>query len=336
MGDASRIDGISASLHLPFQSNGTTDVTLLYLAEGAANVVYRIYYPSRCGRQMNFPQLLRLRKDLPSSVTSEDTVRNFRTRIAPLFPTNNLVHYTLCPLAEAEDLIARCNHSLRTREVSGLRSKKRAGTYIAKDQNGILVTDMSPENSEAVMVEFKPKWLVQSPSAPQNATRCRTCALRDMRRATNVAPGRGHAEFCAFDLLSQDPEIVEHVATSIAKRAEVSRLLAGVWLDAIQPILLKLQTLQMAHNRVALSDFESKEDIDFSLAMTLRDCSVFVRLYEEHDFVDAEVRLADVDVKSPQGGKREKWAEMERSLVEGGWYGDALQVSEHPCGLQQC
>lgn len=51
--------------------------------------------------------------------------------------------------------------------------------------------------------------------------------------------------------------------------------------------------------------------------MTLRDCSVYVRLpLDENEEIEA--RIGDLDVKSPDKG--EKWKEQERELIEGGWY----------------
>ena len=39
------------------------------------------------------------------------------------------------------------------------------------------------------MVEFKPKWLAQSPNAPADWVLCRTCAVRHMQSAKKQTKG---------------------------------------------------------------------------------------------------------------------------------------------------
>lgn len=59
------------------------------------------------------------------------------------------------------------------------------------------------------------------------------------------------------------------------------------------------------------------------LAMTLRDCSCFVRIPADGDGGgdgEVEARLGDLDRKNGEE-KLGYWREMERGLVEGGFYG---------------
>src|SRR5271170_93276 len=191
-------------------SNGR--IGLQYLAEGAANVVYRILPLSgeaAVGGVFN-GKLLRLRKDTPTSRPYEEIVHDFERIFVKLFPSDFLVPLALFRLPSPADLaIKPLNITLKAREHDKLRSKRRHGVYLAADENyGILVTDMTPKNDREVFIEFKPKWLVQSPSAPSEACRCRTCALREMRRVTTSSYGRGDADFCPLDLLSEDRAIV--------------------------------------------------------------------------------------------------------------------------------
>lgn len=50
----------------------------------------------------------------------------------------------------------------------------------------MLIDDMRPDY-DGTMVEFKPKWLAQSPSAPPGSIRCRNCARRAERAQKNLA-----------------------------------------------------------------------------------------------------------------------------------------------------
>ncbi|CAK7219657.1 Inositol-pentakisphosphate 2-kinase [Sporothrix curviconia] len=71
------------------------------------------------------------------------------------------------------------------------------GTRVAVDVDvALLVEDMtsackrSPNPSTTTTIQCKPKWLVQSPSAPSGAHRCRTCALAAAAAAAAAAPSR--------------------------------------------------------------------------------------------------------------------------------------------------
>jgi inositol-pentakisphosphate 2-kinase len=55
------------------------------------------------------------------------------------------------------------------------------------------------------------------------------------------------------------------------------------------------------------------------VAMTLRDCTLFLRLPEdEADDAQIEARLGDLDVKSPD--KAPYWKQTEQELIDGGFY----------------
>lgn len=297
------------------------DIKLEYLAEGGANIVYRIIQPT-AEKQVPEPQpsetpnygnstpppteiddididtdinitngkLLRLRKNVRYGLPYRDTAHDFQTKIRPLFRDDELVDQTLVrvPLS----LIRRCNANLEERERLGQRPAIRCGVFLAEDEPlGMLVTDMStsppaPNVSEAVnIVELKPKWLVQSPSAPSKARRCRTCALRDMKRADSPKPATsasvvippGKAQFCPLDLTSSNMKdiqrTVRHIFPSLLP--EKIDIIAGALYQ--HPILQKLLSLQQIHNEVGLNgpSYGSKET---SLSMTLRDCSLFLKV----------------------------------------------------------
>lgn len=76
------------------------------------------------------------------------------------------------------------NKLLEDLDRSGARRMDWIGTRISADVDvALLVEDMtlacntSLHPSTTTTIQFKPKWLVQSPNAPAGARRCRTCAL---------------------------------------------------------------------------------------------------------------------------------------------------------------
>lgn len=43
-----------------------------------------------------------------------------------------------------------------------------------------------------------------------------------------------------------------------------------------------------------------------------------------------EIRLGDLDLKTPGGGKAQYWLDLERRLISEGWYTGA-NTNGHPC-----
>lgn len=166
-------------------------------------------------------RLLRLRKGTPAARSYVEILAHFDAYIRPLFGAHEVVDQALVLLppgltaglnrqlrereagAEAEARMQTATAMDKTRnerneknaESIEARPRGRRGVYLAEDEPfGLLITDMTPAAAASVadpgagtgewqqMWEFKPKWLVQSPSAPRDARRCRTCALRAMKR----------------------------------------------------------------------------------------------------------------------------------------------------------
>lgn len=303
-------------------------IKLEYLAEGGANIVYRIILPI-AEEQVLEPQpseiphygastpppteiddtnldsdvdinitsgkLLRLRKNVRYGLPYRDTARDFQTKIRPLFGDEELVDQTMVRVPPS--VIQRCNANLQEREHHTKRPAIRCGVYLAEDEPlGMLVTDMTTTtHSTAIVaeagniVELKPKWLVQSPSAPSRARRCRTCALRDMKRADSpllnsqnpptapvvIPPGK--AQFCPLDLTSSDKNDMQRTIRHIFPSLPTQKI--DIIADALyqHPILQKLLSLQRIHNEVGLHG-PSPGSRETSLSMTLRDCSVFLKV----------------------------------------------------------
>ena len=281
------------------------DVNLHYLAEGGANVIYKLTFPPQdppsaseldCGLgspSKVFPlhrdpifenRLLRLRKALPSSCPNEQMCAALHKAFIPLF-SECIVAHDLVRLPP--NLLRDTNKALQGLEHAGRRSQKRYGLYLAEDEpHGILVTDMTPATAEGeVLVEFKPKWLVQSHSAPRGWKRCRTCALRAQKNAIRISKGQqeevGH---CPLDLASLDRTRVERAVSFIVttKHAEDEqdlsrlreRLTSFLLSSAIIPKLKGLQG-SLDGAGVLAADVTSWE---FLIATTIRDCSIYVKV----------------------------------------------------------
>lgn len=284
----------SASASLP-------PFTLIYLAEGNANVIYTLHPATQThpintatGQTSHSPltshpqcTVLRLRKDLPFTQPAIEVLSAFRRKIQPLFAdgfADVLVEQGLFRMSretvESVDSTLREMEGGRDGEVeggiardgvgSGDRPVHRRGVYhpvFERECHGILMpnllslganpstpsaralqdgkdtkhNDKSKLKMKTRLLEFKAKWLLQSPSAPADAVRCRTCAVNALRRLKNAQSqtqahtetseeqmqtqtrasensnqnhklkqkqkhklGRGDGGFCPFALLSND------------------------------------------------------------------------------------------------------------------------------------
>ncbi|KAL7272121.1 Inositol-pentakisphosphate 2-kinase [Rhizina undulata] len=347
---------------------------LTYLAEGAANVIYRLTFPgtspstpppgngesadngsfSSGPDPMYHNRLLRVRKSLPSAQPNLLAYKFLSTTAFPLFPPQLYVDTKLIRVSST--ILHREINNLKSLEANGLRPEKRHGLYLETETEefGFLITDMSPhcvaanpptdgspastsvrtgaaELTREILVEFKPKWVVQSPSAPKNWRRCRTCALRAMKAANNEDKGRG---FCPLDLSSgSEPRIRRAVRTLVPSKAPKGFLVkpGSTWEeekarleDFIVKFALKselvplLKSLQARLDPKGPLEADMSEGGDFLTAMTLRDLTLFLKV--DLDGGNIEARVGDLDLKSSAQGKGEYWMGLEKQLIDGGWY----------------
>lgn len=351
-------------------------VELEYLAEGGANVVYRMRIssnvsttpsaldPTSGGKTPQPTQLsalgisplfhgklLRLRKDLRSTVPVLESQKYFNTTIQPLFTQQNLVEQLL--FKPSASVIKSCNANLKRMETDGSRPQKRHGVFLVESESyGTLITDMTcaPTDSYA-SIEFKPKWLVQSPSAPAGSIRCRTCALRAMESVTQVHSSdpaeNSKPGFCPLNLVSDDKTKVAAVAKIVLElcRPEESNnenLKRGlVEFLYKSPLLRLLRALQKEMDPVGVVQADPSHR-NFLTAMTIRDCTLFLKVNLPDEipcgkllFINcgsglfqiprsghgaAEARLGDLDLKTSSGSKAEYWRSVERNLIDNGWY----------------
>ncbi|KAL1967339.1 hypothetical protein VTN77DRAFT_3385 [Rasamsonia byssochlamydoides] len=322
-------------------------VQLLYLAEGGANIVYRMLLPSVdiaasseiAPTAIDEPgpaallegKLLRLRKDVKYGIPYEKTARNFDSKVRPLFKPEELVDQTLVRLPAG--LVHRCNEQLRANERKGKRPAKRHGVYLSTTEHfGLLITDMTDANDlRTTVAEFKPKWLIQSPSAPSNAKRCRTCALREMKNHKALQAGcKEERSFCPLDLVSDKMEDVLRAVRFIKGCSDPHRLARALYRNRT---LLKLREYQRKWNDVGLVRHPAHSS-EMSFAMTLRDCTMFIKMPPDEN-QPVEVRLGDLDLKSAAGGKAQYWLDIENQLIQEGWYtGEKSCQSHNECALQ--
>jgi inositol-pentakisphosphate 2-kinase len=141
---------------------------------------------------------------------------------------------------------------------------------------GLLITDMTADGDPgATLAELKPKWLNQSPSAPAAAHRCRTCALREMKNRESLMLGqKEQRSFCPLDLVSEKFEDVVRATGFIKGCKDRSRLARILYCN---PTLQRLRSLQKVEEDVGLHGPAAKSR-DMSLAMTLRDCTMFIKV----------------------------------------------------------
>lgn len=203
---------------------------------------------------------------------------------------------------------------------------------------------MSSVQGSALMIEIKPKWLVQSPNAPRDAYRCRTCALHASRKNKAKAPPESY--ICPLQLVAANSNAIERylryqinqelkdlnpeVAEAILRRA-LMYLTVGLG----HKLLKHIQTLQaqLDPKGCLLKDQISTEQLPeydrrLRLAMTLRDCSLFIRIPYADESQPIEAKLGDLDFKSID--KLPDWKDKEVGLTNGGWYTDLN------AGMREC
>jgi inositol-pentakisphosphate 2-kinase len=178
-----------------------------YLNQGGANVIFRIVPPrsaedgqpsfSFLDRKVNSVAVvhrknvtnlvLRVNKGLEKTLRCDEVVDGFYGQVRPLFVsgyvqdsglrgrdlTKHLMEHQGVLLSSdvMTDLMSKCDTILpeTTAETDKTPNSQRWG---------ILLPDMSPTAGLSITIEIKPKWLAQSPNAPPNALRCRTCAMQ--------------------------------------------------------------------------------------------------------------------------------------------------------------
>jgi len=270
------------------------------------------------------------------------THANFASYIQPLLSTKDVLNQQLISL-KSSDIIPRLNQQLKDWDAGRWhpnnhesRPLRRQGVFLANDDFGLLIDDMSPRTDEA-LIQFKPKWLHQSPNAPSAAKRCRVCALRARRKAEALRkepPISSLPDFCPLTLVSQSPNALEHATASLVNLPAFDNIHRGrdmqicklrKWIKTTS-LFRDLEALQLSQDPDGvLSKIGDKDDMKLRIAMTLRDVSVYILLPHNLD-MPIRAGLADLDLKSSM--KFESWQRTEEELIGEGWYEGTEEVKQ--------
>ncbi|KAK6348157.1 Inositol-pentakisphosphate 2-kinase [Orbilia javanica] len=257
---------------------------------------------------------------------------------------------------------------------------------------------------DLLTVEFKPKYLVQSPDAPKDWKLCRTCAFRSMRsrsmsgRSNASAASEGSEgrhfippDYCPLDLVSPNPNRIARAVEAIVNREDgvlvvdeaevlVTDTALGEdgishWLDTLDTSIVDLLTSYFSDPGCVthvLADLQahfggkigvlapptptlevSAEELsrmlaghpttakigeDICTAMSLRDCTVYVRIWVKAKGcggsgidVHIECKVGDLDMKTGEGGKGVYWRDVEKRLLRGDWYTGRGMIDGNGC-----
>ncbi|KAF2759084.1 hypothetical protein EJ05DRAFT_499508 [Pseudovirgaria hyperparasitica] len=338
---------------------------LKLIDEGAANVVYKLtelfpgdirstssdtspkFMVSSSIAHINFTRmLLRVRKAAAENVETQCDIVD---KLNNLIPSHHIVQ--MIPVQASSELLSALNSDLLTRERQRRRPQIRCGSMIEEtNPTVVLVEDMSAESTMSFTVEFKPKWLVQSPDAPKDAIRCRTCALRAMKLLqsrdgkllTKVPP------FCPLELVEGKQDFVRHAMSGLLLSAKLPYERGSSNYEAVLKDLVHyfsdgnegnklLHSIRKAQQHFSPGPFRDLPELNQDrnttsivtvkkleaavTTMTLRDVSLFLRYTFSQSKKDGsviEAKLADLDKKSID--KISSWKDTELKLQSGGYY----------------
>lgn len=185
------------------------------------------------------------------------------------------------------------------------------------------------------LFQFKPKWLLQSPSAPAGSVRCRTCAKAARTNAHRIRIGeKPLPSYCPLDLLSKNESDLHRVASILLgpdhSAVALKHLVHWLKTTSILPRLRQLQEKLDSNGVLTSSDLP---DENLLIAMTLRDCNVYIKfpkIFLKNERLEA--KIGDLDLKS--GKKVGYWKGWEEKLSKEGWYtGEEVEKQELSCTL---
>lgn len=308
-----------------------------FVGEGRANLVFTLAnvdnYPNLRG------QLLRVPKHNYKALPYVELQRYWQTRISPLFKPSELVQQRLVRLPGDPAFFRRLNQQLRKLDDSGTRRADFVGHAVSEDvQIGMLVEDMrgNIQSRAMSMHEIKPKWLMQSPRAPRGAEQCRNCAREVWRNMKNKTK---NPIFCPLNLVKaadfpNDEDVAKDIIADLRrcyKMTEPEARNLTTWLRSCE-LFQRLRRIQWDNDHTS----QITDDDAYSLAMTLRDCSLFVLVPTTPNAPLGQVsaKLGDTDMKN-FAVKKDYWIKMEKDFHDSGvyWNTDKLSVSLTDCQL---
>ncbi|KAK3995991.1 hypothetical protein QBC44DRAFT_318905 [Cladorrhinum sp. PSN332] len=329
---------------------GTPDLSSLpldkchfnFIGEGAANLVFEVVIdPSpevkidENVKAIFRENLLRVPKAGAKTHPHQELQQHWETVISPLFPPQNLVQQRLIKIG-GPSVISQLNSALD--QETETRRHEFKDTRVANAEYGMLVEDMRAKSPTSLAIEFKPKWLAQSPNAPPKAARCRTCAREALRshkkggKLKNI-PCPLHYVACNDNDsdTSSPPSKSRSLTTLLTSLLPPSSSSSSSTTTTSDPhshltnwfrtnsLLPALRQAQLSNDTTGPLDPKNNPE-KLALAMTLRDCSVFLRIPISDDpKAQVEAKLADLD-KKDIGRKLEYWRELETDMIQGGYY----------------
>lgn len=341
----------SATTTKPFQLIGDIQIAETQVYEGTPLPFYAVSN-----------KVLRVPRGRAKCLTGEDIIEGFEDTIRPLFEASQADPHkpTLPQVTLSHHLMAHDAVALFPNVMEHLVAIAEDGTFepmqihtskysLTHRRWAMFLPDMSSTLNESVTLEIKPKWLLQSPNAPKNAIRCRTCAMHvatTRKRETYVCPLRfiegDESDLRAWmrnsvaTLLSETAVAMKHTPPSQSVVDSIGEhMLEYITKGEGRTLLHHLRRLQEQldpHGVLSRDRAASKEqfDRDLRVAMTLRDCSLFIRFPYSIDGSDAShiaSKLGDLDFKSAE--KIDDWAQKESWLSENSAY---TKEVEHDLG----
>jgi inositol-pentakisphosphate 2-kinase len=305
-------------------------------------------------------KVLRVNKGLSKTLRCEEVISGFYSHVWPLFMpkaaivvlhstkiTYKALSIALSDRDFTEHLMEHRGVKLFSSVMVDLTSKSDAiGVEEGQDQEqrdlttkrwGILLPDMSPTAGSSITLEVKPKWLAQSPTAPPDAVRCRTCALQVAK------PKDSDKYICPLRLLNGSwdhiyPWILARVTEQVAEHASktstpdvkvtneiASHVTTYLFKGDGKALLQHLSFLQknldpngiLCRSRMEPKETKAIFSRNLRLAMTLRDCSLYIRVGYTSSGVDPstiDCKLGDLDFKSAD--KMDDWEDKENGLLK--------------------
>lgn len=142
----------------------------------------------------------------------------------------------------------------------------------------------------------------------------------ELERMEEARGENGAASKPASKTMPKPPDNIQPIITAIT-----TYLTTGPGQSLLQHLRTKqteLDPLGVLHP----SAVEEKYKYNLRLAMTLRDCSLYIQCHYDQPEFSIVAKLGDLDFKSAE--KFEDWMAKERGLVDGGWYfgeGEGMQ-----------
>jgi inositol-pentakisphosphate 2-kinase len=368
---------ISPSVEISFREKRWGDlvlkhlVELQYFNEGAANVLFRISIPEEENSLDAISgTLLRLRK-----TTNPQNFRSTQAAPPPFVSAEEIFKYIYGTIGLDKNLILQHRVVTVSRELirnfnyylaglEGYVEKRRIGSRIGEEvTSALLVEDMTSFGPSSVTFELKPKWLTVSPGV-ENPWRCRTCAWHVKNNVSR------QKRYCPHALISMEEDEVRKQVKLLLSRStaiastEVEDEITRYFCDNERGfrVLDTIRKQQEAHDSHGVlswikpnntGDPESQgyfsyvENLpkqeptrtrDLECAMTLRDCTLFIKFTRLADGgFDVVAKIGDLDPKIASPLKLAKWAADEHDLRKGGYYhGKETRDSSSPTADEVC